>query len=1084
MSTEQKFYLQDEAYSNGKLANNMCYIAKDTRGGGKIVTSFKTLDDFLLWSDKQKEKNFYEKIIHERCEYYDIDIKPSDEYYKNDTKTIIDNLLRLRSNWISTTNYKNVKQDEVYVLESKHQHIKKSYHIVIRNGYVFKNNMDQKIFIGEFSEYIQEFGEGLVIDTVPYGQNQCFRCIDSSKIGTDRTLIRSSYNLLSLECDRKLFFPSNIEPELDQNVLDTCIKKQGVFYTIEDYELYKECILIFVNMPEIIKVKRFEESNKISNSEALVMFEKLNKKRFDDFKGTRNLIWLCKELDITDDDVHKLCEQSDKYNERWVQNLIDHRRDECGFNIGTLYHFLKEDVDEETYNQLKQKTKTLSEILSIPEGERTNEEKEYLLYILPIIKKKNLDKLTKTSLIKSIKKSDEYVQSSTLLNSKKKVIIVKAGLGRGKSYATGQYIKQSKYDNIIVLTPRRSYARSATERLIKDTGLNFVCYLNKKKLLEDPFIVIQAESLFRLQIMNGNNLIIIDEVEAFLYQLTSVKTHKENHVKNIETFIQLIKNSNKVIVLDAFISDRTLQTFSQLSGNNHLDFYEYTQKLQERKATEVDKLENFINSLISDLEKGKKIFLFSSSNTKLCKTVKKTYKKNKPDKVIMALLPAIREKFKDKNIIEFHSKHVTLQLTDVNTDWKDADLIACTSSITVGVNFDTPDVFHKVYIYANASSKNIVRDIFQASWRVRHLIDNEMVYCLDEGHYGQNLTTNMKQIEDDIENKNDLVLKLCIDTFSKTNSLMFPSVTPDFIKTLLYHNKLEENMSVMNLRDLFERYLELCNYKKDEMDLDSIIEVEFDEFISDKIQYHDIPSISSDQAKALIRKKLTNPLLEMEALQVEKWIFQCLVFREKQEVEEGLWKIYSNFGKGKFRNISIEKGIINGTCTIQDIIEKDSYTHLNSGMCLRLQLIREITSWVGMNNTSEYGYKLTKEKLDSIISKFEENRKKIHIAFDMRDGTKGELDRNSTLALINKILDRWSYSAVKSEGTRKRVGNKLITVGDYILEGKKNDGIDIEKHIKPYNKKEKDIMHPLLKCKEDKKIINDEELEKIRLDKY
>ena len=66
--------------------NDMFYVAKDTEKGGKIVSSFKNIDKFLIWYDKQTVKNFYEKIIDERVEYYDIDGKPNEnEYYKNDS---------------------------------------------------------------------------------------------------------------------------------------------------------------------------------------------------------------------------------------------------------------------------------------------------------------------------------------------------------------------------------------------------------------------------------------------------------------------------------------------------------------------------------------------------------------------------------------------------------------------------------------------------------------------------------------------------------------------------------------------------------------------------------------------------------------------------------------------------------------------------------------------------------------------------------------------------------------------------------------------------------------------------------------
>ncbi len=83
MLNQQMFFLQDEAYLRGIENNDMFYVAKDTGNGGKIVSSFKNIDEFLIWYDGRTVKNFYEKIIDERVEYYDIDGKPNEnEYYK------------------------------------------------------------------------------------------------------------------------------------------------------------------------------------------------------------------------------------------------------------------------------------------------------------------------------------------------------------------------------------------------------------------------------------------------------------------------------------------------------------------------------------------------------------------------------------------------------------------------------------------------------------------------------------------------------------------------------------------------------------------------------------------------------------------------------------------------------------------------------------------------------------------------------------------------------------------------------------------------------------------------------------------
>ena len=110
-NASQKFSKQEEAYMRGEELEHTFYVAKDLpncTNGEKHVSSFKKIDDFLLWFDKQKVKNFYEKIINERVEYYDIDGKISEhKYWENDKKTILDDFFRERKNWIENTNYNN-----------------------------------------------------------------------------------------------------------------------------------------------------------------------------------------------------------------------------------------------------------------------------------------------------------------------------------------------------------------------------------------------------------------------------------------------------------------------------------------------------------------------------------------------------------------------------------------------------------------------------------------------------------------------------------------------------------------------------------------------------------------------------------------------------------------------------------------------------------------------------------------------------------------------------------------------------------------------------------------------------------------
>jgi len=283
----------------------------------------------------------------------------------------------------------------------------------------------------------------------------------------------------------------------------------------------------------------------------------------------------------------------------------------------------------------------------------------------------------------------------------------------------------------------------------------------------------------------------------------------------------------------------------------------------------------------------------------------------------------------------------------------------------------------------------------------------------------------------------------------------------------------------MNLEEFFNAYLEECNYKYSD-EQEDIIEIEFDEFIKPQIDYDDIIEIVPSKAKELINKKKTTPLTEEENSSLEKYHFQNILLYRPKELEKPLWDIYTNFGKGKFRNISTEKGLQEGTITIQDIIDKNSYSHLNNGFSMRCHIIGEIFNWIGVNNSQEYSSKIKRNTLENVIQKFEENRKKIHIAFDIKERTKGELNIKSTLGLINSVLNKWGYSNIKTEKRKKkRINGKEVDVSDFVVQNKNGD-IDVHKYIKPRTITKEQKLHPMLN-KGDKNIITYEELEYIRL---
>ena len=65
-------------------------------------------------------------------------------------------------------------------------------------------------------------------------------------------------------------------------------------------------------------------------------------------------------------------------------------------------------------------------------------------------------------------------------------------------------------------------------------------------------------------------------------------------------------------------------------------------------------------------------------------------------------------------------------LKNAEKEWRAKRAIVYNSTITVGVDFNLPDIFDTVLVYAQNFGCGPVRDIFQAIHRVRKIRDNEI----------------------------------------------------------------------------------------------------------------------------------------------------------------------------------------------------------------------------------------------------------------------------------------------------------------------------------------------------------------------
>lgn len=653
------------------------------------------------------------------------------------------------------------------------------------------------------------------------------------------------------------------------------------------------------------------------------------------------------------------------------------------------------------------------------EDKKENEEKE-------AFNKNKIDYLFNTNCKNKINTNERFVNCNNFLSSR--CTLIKAGLGKGKSTAVSNFINNSDFESIIVITPRITYAKSVIERLKADTGIDFKLYSKIKGFIEDKFVVIQVESLHRLNFNFKNSLVVLDECESIFNQITSAKTQGKNIIENVTQFEYLLTTSKKLILLDAFVSQRSIKTLEILKIS--FKFFNYIQPYEKRNCIRSKSMQDMIPRLIKDLEEGKKIYFVSSSKNAITGP--------------LGIISKVQSILPETKILQYHSDHHD-DLNDVNQSWKKADLIITTTTLTVGVNFDEIGIFDKVYVYMGATSQNLVRDIFQSTYRIRNLKDCEMIYCIDGRRNGiPPLATTKNEISRYITDKENLIA----ESFEQYAKEKEQAITPKFLRELIIYNKFEANLSIMNLEDLFYRYLLECGYTHKDDNL--IVEIDWKEIeIKDEIKYEDIPKIDSDKFAELREKKNNKTATNIEILSIEKFFFRKSIILN-DENEAIVWSIWRNFGKGKFRNLQIEKGLNEGSLRINELLLTTEYAGLSDCLAVRTELIQKICKWLGIKNSCDYEAVISKEKLDSVLENFKYNKERLNIAFELRDrSTLEDFDYKHCIELINKIFSKWCYSKIKVSKDRKqkRVGKTRVDITPFVVENKEQ--VNLYDYISP-----------------------------------
>ena len=665
---------QKQMIIEAKKYNNMLVIQHHSRKNGRCNAIIK--EDKLI-PLLQTNKYLYECLFKYPVKaFFDLDLILKEGY-----NIILEEFIkRVKEIILSIFD----KEDE-FAISGSITDIKLSLHITL-NKYVIRNEDDRdamKIICKYFNNVMNEkYNYDECFDTRVYTKNRLMKLINQSKIdGRVQEIIENQ--------DYKKHIISSF---FNENCLS--------IPTDKNYEVY-------LNI-EICK------SNKNFDLSLLPKVSITTPKNID-------------YLSLTPKQVLDLLPISKKYDHNYTHLVARF----CFNNDLSFEEYISWYIKKNNTEEAKQKwIKKWSELNKFP-SVSIEKMKKILNHFYPDIKKNIYEK----SFIKSFVKEKEFITKIDRLDQNhfeidKKFIICGIGMGGGKSTQTLQYIKNCT--EVLFITPNISLANNIYKRVVDEFKYDDFIYYQKistklkkeGKLNEIDKLIICLNSIHYLN--RDYKTIVIDEIETLLFNFAGNFLNEREYglkkkVWNI--FLNLIANAEKVILLDAFITTKTINFVKRFypfgEGEKNMVYYERKNEPVVREVFEYNQYELMFKKIIEDLKLGKKLFIFYPR------------KKNSPNgnELSMESVANCIANQTGKSGTYYHADVddvIKQEIANSNETWINKDFIITNNIITCGVNFEK-DHFHKKYIFMEDFNKS--RDIAQISARARIILEKQINIC-------------------------------------------------------------------------------------------------------------------------------------------------------------------------------------------------------------------------------------------------------------------------------------------------------------------------------------------------------------------
>lgn len=388
------------------------------------------------------------------------------------------------------------------------------------------------------------------------------------------------------------------------------------------------------------------------------------------------------------------------------------------------------------------------------------------------------------------------------------VSYIKSPMGTGKSYNIHQI--QKDYNRIVYLSSKRAFATAMGKEFEKDGFKNYID-ISVGERYDCPKLIISLESFHQIN-PDNIDLLIIDESESIFNVIGSHTLQaKGEGLNNLLIFEKAIRNARKVLVMDAFLSKRSISAVTTIRPKALSAFTINEWKPPKRTATLCSDKSAMWLSLQKCLSNGERCAVVSGSKKFAIHLVRMSMNEGLVDGSLD--MDGIVEGSEDVKL--YHSGCPLDLSTNVNEEWSKAKLLVYSPTITCGISYDNPDYhFDRLFVYMPNKFSACFRDAVQALKRVRYFTKDHLFVCLNQrGQYNMDMSpVYFDKVKELIYNWKP---KIFTDekhyiSLQDTDKADYKPLK-NWVSEARIYNILEQNISGIFIEDVMKKYFELEN---------------------------------------------------------------------------------------------------------------------------------------------------------------------------------------------------------------------------------------------------------------------------------